>query len=129
MSAATGTPSARASRSISRQPSRNRSRIDGSDQSRTDRQPRCAGEAGERHEKDELLPDRHAAVLDRFSLNVGRNKRLLDGAHARRQARQRAEDFTKDDAAMSAGLFDDAWRGERRCDVSGATEDRRLAVP
>ncbi len=38
---------------------------------RTDRQPRRAGEAGERHEKDELLPNRHAAVLDRFDLNVG----------------------------------------------------------
>ena len=38
---------------------------------RTDWQPRRAGEAGQRDQEDELLPDRHASVADRFRLDVG----------------------------------------------------------
>ena len=50
-------------------------------------------------------------------------------AHALRQARQRAEHFAKDDAAVGARLFDDAGRGKRRRDVGDAAEHRRLAEP
>ena len=42
-------------------------------------------------------------------------------------ARQRAEHLAEDDAAMGAGLLDDAWRRERRRDVGHAAEHRRFA--
>ena len=49
-----------------------------------DRQARGAGEAGERREVHELVPDRHAAIGDRRHEDVGRRHDVGNRLHARR---------------------------------------------
>ena len=81
----------------------------------------------ERDEKDELLPDRNATVLDRLGHDVGTRERLADGFDPGGQARQRTEHLAKDDAAVRAGLLDDTWPGERRRDVGHTAKHARFA--
>ena len=95
---------------------------------RPNRLPCRAGESGERGEKDELLPDRHPAVVHRLHLDVGAGHGIPDRAHAIRQARQIAEDLADHDAPVGAGLLDDAGRHNRRRHVGRAADHRRLAV-
>ncbi len=77
-------------------------------------------------QKDELLPDRHPAVLDGLGLNVGARQGVADRADARAQSRQRTKHFPEDDAPVRARLLDEAGRRERRRDVGDATDDRRF---
>ena len=89
---------------------------------RADRQPRGAGEAGERGEEDELLPDRHAAVVGGERLDVGAGERLVNLLDARAEPREFAENLAEHDPPMRAGLHDQARALERGGDVSGPAE-------
>ena len=79
-------------------------------------------------EKDELLPDRHAAILDRFGLDVGRQQARRWIARTRAACAAATPKTSPNTmrrcvpvCSMTPG---DAQRGR---DVGGAAEDRRLA--
>ncbi len=89
---------------------------------RSDRQPRRAGEAGERHQKDELLPDRHAAVADRLRLDVGARPAPLESreraptaaADRRRPRRRRCGDACRSARSRRAQRAPSRCRSCRR---------------
>jgi len=79
---------------------------------RSDRKAGRAGKTGQRHEKDELLPDRRPAVLNTLRLNVRGAESVVDGANTSGESRQLAKDFSKYDSTMGAGLLDHPGCGQ-----------------
>ena len=108
MSAATGTPSARATRSTSRQPSRNCARICGSAQSGpigSRDAPVNPASATRKMNFSQIGTRPSSTASDWMSAPASASWSARTRAG---QPRQRAEHLAEDDAAVRAGLLDDA---------------------